>query len=212
MYQVVIIDDNVVLLKSLTRSVDWTALRCRCAGTAADGISGKALIERVRPDMILVDIRMPGMDGLEMIKRTRHIQPHCKVVILTGYEQFDYAKKALSLGVDEFLLKPVDIQELTRVLSGLVRKLDREISLCAKHHETEELSLRQARLLKDNSDIRKAYALYRLIGDPQSAAALKILSERRDWGAPDMWLPLWAATAWRASFPRRRPGRSNKRC
>lgn len=131
-YKVVLIDDNVMLLKSLTCAVNWEALQCRCVGTAADGVSGKELIERECPDIVLTDIRMPGMDGLEMIKQAKDKHPGCKVIILTGYERFEYAKQALTLHVEEFLLKPVDIQDLTEAVSRQVAKLDQEQLLRAE--------------------------------------------------------------------------------
>lgn len=179
MYKVVIIDDNVVLLKSLMCSVDWESLRCQCTGTAADGIAGKSLIERTHPDIILTDIRMPGIDGLEMIKTTRRLLPYCKIIIITGYERFDYAKKALQLNVDEFLLKPIDIQELTKTIKDQVKKLDQASQLRAKQQHEAEQYLRQARLLKNNSYIRKTYALYQLLNSESgySSSALTTLSE-----------------------------------
>lgn len=86
--KVVIIDDNPVTVRSLTSTIAWEERGCVVAGTATDGEMGRELVLRVRPDILLLDIQMPQLDGLEMLSQVRSAVPECKVIIITGYDQF----------------------------------------------------------------------------------------------------------------------------
>ena len=104
--KVVIIEDNPITVRSLVETIKWETLGCEVAGTALDGEAGCQLILSTRPDIILTDIRMPKCDGLEMIETVRQSVPDCKVIIITGYDQFQYASRAIKLAIFDYLLKP----------------------------------------------------------------------------------------------------------
>lgn len=110
--KVVIIEDNPITVRSLVETIKWETLGCEVAGTALDGEAGCQLILSTRPDIILTDIRMPKCDGLEMIETVRQSVPDCKVIIITGYDQFQYASRAIKLAIFDYLLKPIDSEEL----------------------------------------------------------------------------------------------------
>ena len=114
--KVVIVEDNPATVKSLRQTVRWAALDCEVAGTASDGESGEKLILRTLPDIVLTDIRMPQKDGLDMITAIRQKLPDLKVIIITGYDQFQYASRAIKLAVFDYLLKPIDNDEVERAV------------------------------------------------------------------------------------------------
>src|SRR5690606_8524066 len=106
--------------------IDWEKQGFVVAGEAASGREGLQLIERSRPDLAIVDIKMPGMNGLEMINSLREQKVDCEVIILTGYSEFAYAQKAVELGVKAFVLKPIDPRELTEKVKTVFQELNRK--------------------------------------------------------------------------------------
>lgn len=101
----IIVDDEPLALESFAELLDWNQYGYTLLGCAANGVAAMQLIREKKPDIIFTDIRMPSMDGLELCKRVREKYPDIKIVILTAYRDFDYAKQALSCGVTEYLLK-----------------------------------------------------------------------------------------------------------
>jgi len=92
MFKVAIIDDEPVIIKGLKSVMDWAKYDCEVCACASDGIEGENIIEQFHPDIIITDIRMPGSDGLAMIDKVKNIVPWAKIIFLTGYRDFDYAK------------------------------------------------------------------------------------------------------------------------
>lgn len=112
----VIVEDNPATVKSLRQTIHWAALDCELVGTASDGESGQKLILRTQPDIVLTDIRMPEKDGLDMISAIRQTLPDVKVIIITGFDQFQYASRAIKLAVFDYILKPIDNEEVERAI------------------------------------------------------------------------------------------------
>jgi len=123
MFKVVIIDDEPIIRKGLRNIINWNQFGCEVCGEAADGISGTELIKNELPDIIISDIRMPDVDGLTMIKEIRYCVPDSKVIILTGYRDFEYVQEAIKVGAFDFILKPTKIEELTSIISRAVKEL-----------------------------------------------------------------------------------------
>ncbi len=126
MYKVVIIDDEPVIVQGLTRSIKWEQYECEVAGTAESGQEGLELIEQINPDIVFSDIRMPHMDGLSMIAATKSQHPDMEITILTGFQDFDYARAAIRLGVTRFLVKPSRMDELQEAVTIMVENLRRK--------------------------------------------------------------------------------------
>lgn len=112
MYKVLLVDDEPSIREGLRTLVDWNGLGFDVIGDAANGRDGLRKGERLRPDLVLADIRMPGMDGLQMIEELRGLGHSCSFIILSGYSDFQYAKRAIDNRVDSYLLKPIDPEEL----------------------------------------------------------------------------------------------------
>ena len=119
MYRVVIIDDEQIIVEGLRRVVDWAAYGCQVVADAGDARSGAQCIREWKPDILFTDIKMPGEDGLTMLAGLKAEFSRMQVTVLTGYRDFDYAQRALHLGVSRFLLKPSHMEELEEaILSG----------------------------------------------------------------------------------------------
>lgn len=136
MYSVYLADDEQLIREGLAETIPWTSLGLTLVGTAEDGKQALKGIRQTRPDIILTDIRMPYMDGLELISHIRKLLPESHVVILTGHGEFSYAQSAIHLGVSDFILKPIDIQNLCRVLTHIRKKLD---SAADRRNEVQEM-------------------------------------------------------------------------
>ncbi|MCG7377712.1 response regulator [Paenibacillus sp. ACRSA] len=152
MYRVLLVDDEEDVREGLVVEVDWEALDLRIVGLAENGREALEMAERVEPDIVITDISMPFMDGLELARRLRERNPLVKVVILTGYDEFDYARQAVSISVDEYLLKPFSAGHLMELLTRLRAQMaaevaERENVQHLREHYFTSLPLLQADLL-----------------------------------------------------------------
>lgn len=123
MYKVVIIDDEPIIVRGLQKAVKWESYDCSVVGTAGNGVEGLEVIRKEKPDILISDISMPGLDGLSMIAALKSEFPDMEVAILTGYRDFDYAQEAIRLGVCRFLLKPSKMEELDEALQVMLGNL-----------------------------------------------------------------------------------------
>ncbi|MFS0725511.1 response regulator transcription factor [Paenibacillus sp. 1P07SE] len=139
MWRTVIIDDDPKVLQGMKRAIPWAELGAAWAGEARDGAQGLQLIGEVQPAIILTDIYMPVMNGLEMIESLRTSGFAGKIIILSGYSDFQYARTALRLNVDDYLSKPVTIQTMSEVLAGAIGGLEAE---SRQHREQARLEQR----------------------------------------------------------------------
>jgi len=125
MYSVVIIEDSVLLRRGMILTFNWRAMNCYVAGESDNGEDGLALIRELSPDIVITDIRMPGMDGLEMIETLRACGNEAVCIVVSAYNEFDYAQRAIRFGVAEFLVKPFEMSELCRALQSAAKRVDR---------------------------------------------------------------------------------------
>lgn len=123
MYKVVVIDDEPIIVEGISRMINWERFECRIAASANDGVEGTQIIRKHAPHIIITDISMPDLDGLSMIAGIKSEFPEMEISILTGYRKFEYAQKAVNLGVTRFLLKPSNMEEIEEAIKVMVQNL-----------------------------------------------------------------------------------------
>lgn len=126
MYTVLLCDDEEMILKGLTQLISWDDYGLEIAGMAHDGEEAFDMLSRLRCDILVTDIRMPRLDGIGLLERMRSAGMDTKVVVISGYDDFAYIQGALRLGIENYLLKPVNEEELSATLLSLIEKMDRQ--------------------------------------------------------------------------------------
>lgn len=124
MLKVLVVEDEEMIRKGIVLAVDWAALDCVVVGEAANGEEALAAVERYAPSLIITDLKMPKMDGIEMLRQLRERGNHAYVIILTAYDSFSYAQSALRLGAVDFLLKPFHDGELEQAVQALRKRIE----------------------------------------------------------------------------------------
>lgn len=122
MYKLLIIEDEKLLREGLIQMIDFNRFQCELCGEAYNGAEGIKLIQSLQPDIVLLDLYMPLVSGLEVLKATKK-EFNYQAIIITGHAEFEHAQKAISLGVSDYLLKPIDIQQLNHALTKVVQNL-----------------------------------------------------------------------------------------
>lgn len=147
-YKIFIIDDEPMIVKGLQTLVPWEDINCEISGTARNGEQGLELITNNPPDIVISDIRMPKLSGLGMIERIKKTNEGIKFIILTGHRDFEYAQKAINLGVIKYLLKPTNLEDIKEAVLEAMMILDEE------HSKLEDIEkLREKLNLSVNSPV-----------------------------------------------------------
>ncbi len=128
MYKVFIVDDEIVVREGLRNNFQWEENGFSLVGEASDGEIALPMIRDERPDILITDIRMPFMDGIALCREVHRVMPWIQIVILSGYDSFEYAKQAISLGVREYMLKPISARDLGEVLNRLKDRIEKDNS------------------------------------------------------------------------------------
>src|SRR4051812_16788569 len=108
-----------MIREGINESVDWNKLNMCVIGQAEDGEEALEIFSQHEPDLILTDIKMPFMDGLELVERVKEKNPDTYFIIISGYDEFKYAQKAVKLGANDFILKPIDLEYLEQLLNKI---------------------------------------------------------------------------------------------
>lgn len=127
-YTVLLVDDEEEVIQVIMQKINWEELGFSVIGYANNGVKAFEMVEEFQPDVVMTDIKMPYMDGMELASRIRDNFPATRILIFTGFDEFEYAKEAVHLEVEEYILKPVNSSELSGVLTRMKGKLDQEIS------------------------------------------------------------------------------------
>ncbi len=134
MIKVLIADDEHLVRQLLKNCIDWEAVGLEIVAEAASAIEGLDLMEIHNPDLVITDICMPQMDGIAFSQELRERYPHVKIVLLTGHEEFEYAHRGIKVGVDEYILKPIDDEEILKVATQL------KTAILQEHAQQEEFA------------------------------------------------------------------------
>lgn len=124
MYKIFLADDEIWVIMGLKKLIEKIGAPFQVVGEASNGVMALEEIEKKKPDVLITDIRMPGMDGLELMKEIRKKKLDTKVVLVSGYAEFDYAQKAIRMGAVDYLMKPVEAETFAKVLENLEKMLD----------------------------------------------------------------------------------------
>ena len=163
MVKVYLVEDEIIIRQSIKNSIDWEKEGYEFVGDASDGELALPVILKEKPDILITDIRMPFMDGLELSRMVKAELPDIKIVILSGYDDFEYAKQAIKIGVAEYLLKPVSSAVLLEHLSEIAEKV---------RDEREDLALKKVyyQEMQENEELIKMKFLGELISGKLSLA------------------------------------------
>lgn len=146
LYSVVVADDEDELRESVCSMVPWEELGFRLVGSASNGLDALELVEEKEPDLLLTDIRMPFISGIELARQVREIRPVINIAFLSGYDDFEYAKQAIQYNIISYMLKPLTIDGLAAELRSIRQKIDDRFAV-----------LRQATVLFAEQDARSAF-------------------------------------------------------
>ena len=176
MNRVFLVDDEIAIREGIRNSFPWQDTDYQLVGEAPDGEIALTMIRDTRPDILITDIRMPFMDGLELCRLVRSQMPWIGIIILSGYDEFEYARQAIQLGVKEYLLKPLTARELRQAL-------DRVSELLREEQRIRERSERlRARIENDNLFVREKLLSTLYSDDAAESDAANVISQLRGMG------------------------------
>lgn len=156
MLKIMIVDNEAAIRKGLVHCIHWESLGCIVAAQAVDGIDALEQIPSIQPDIVMSDIRMPGMDGLELAHHIHKQYPNTKVIILTGFPDFEYAQRAIEYQVVDFVLKPTSVESLTQAI-------ERAKARIAEEQNNQELTRRLANKSEENLQLERGMLLHDLM-------------------------------------------------
>lgn len=150
MYKAIVVDDEEMIRKGICSVIPWEKLKIDTVKMASSGIESLKIMEEEAFDIMITDICMTEMNGLSLVEKMNYLNPRLKIIVLTGYDNFEYAQKCCKMQVEDYLLKPVDEIELENAIGRLIEDLEHEKTL--SHEQkinsriqgvTEQLKLEQ---------------------------------------------------------------------
>lgn len=126
MYKIMIVDDEKALRSLLKKLIPWEEFHAELAGEAESGIEAINIIDDMMPDIVLIDIQMPFMNGLEFARYIHKVYPDMKLIIISAYQKFEYARACIEIGVSQYLLKPISRQELIKSLTNAIAEIQQK--------------------------------------------------------------------------------------
>lgn len=149
-YKVLLVDDEEEVMNVIEHKIDWERLGFEVIGKAQNGVKALEVAEKTQPDVVITDIKMPYMDGLELARRLKEDNPSVRIMILTGFDEFEYAKEAVHLEVEEYVLKPVNSNELSDCMMRLKQNLDKERDEKLNVQKLQQYYMESLELLQTN--------------------------------------------------------------
>ena len=164
MITLLLVEDESFERTSLATCVDWSLIGVEIAGEAANGSQGLSKVLELKPDIVLTDVKMPVLDGIEMSRRIRNVMPDVKILFLSSYDDFEYAKQAINLNISAYLMKPVNEMELLRT----VKKIADEIN---------EKMLEQRLLIMEQDSLARSLSLARQALISRALGGIRVLKQ-----------------------------------
>ena len=150
LYSVLMVDDEQEVIEVIMRKLNWAELGFRICGSASNGVEALEMAEELQPDVVMTDIKMPYMDGLELSRHLKSLFPGIRIIIFSGFDEFEYAKEAIKLEAEEYLLKPIDSAEIRRVFEKVRQRLDEDRERRSSVERLEEYYQKSLPLLQEN--------------------------------------------------------------
>ena len=140
-YTVLVVDDETDQRRALVSRVEWQKAGFEVVGEAENGIEALDLMDTLEPDLVMTDIKMPMMTGLELAAKIHEERPATQVVILSGYDSFDYARKAINYNIISYLLKPISSAELSEELFNIKKRMDERLNIITSEPDESSQSV-----------------------------------------------------------------------
>ena len=151
MISVFLVEDEIVMREGIRNNINWASNGYEFVGEAGDGELAYPMIRDLKPDIVITDIRMPFMDGLELSRLIKKELPSTRIIILSGYDDFQYAREAISIGVTDYLLKPISgaqlLEAIDKVSDGIKAEQDQQRFMERYRKEREENRILEKRVL-----------------------------------------------------------------
>lgn len=171
MLKVFLVEDEFIVREGIKNNIDWSAHGYEFCGEASDGELALPMILKQKPDIVITDIKMPFMDGIELSRRIKKELPWTEIIILTGYAEFEYAKEAIKIGIAEYLSKPIKSEELLKAVGGIAAKIQE------KRKEREIREKYQKEMEENFSKDKKELFRYLVTGAKSVAELLEIADD-----------------------------------
>ena len=157
MYKLCIVDDEKQIREGLKNLIPWENYGIQICGEADNGKDALELIAKTNPEILITDIRMPGIDGIELIKAVRQINDHCKIVVLSGYDDFELVRQAMRYGAVDYLLKPSSREEIIQLIEEISDNIEDELNSRLKNNENMKLLKNNVfnRLIRNDISLRE---------------------------------------------------------
>lgn len=180
MLKVFLVEDEFVVREGIKNNVDWQAHGYEFCGEASDGELAFPMIQKLKPDIVITDIRMPFMDGLVLSRLIKKEMPWIEIIILTGYEEFEYAKESIKIGISQYLPKPISGEELLKEVDALAVKIEEK----RKEREIKEEYMRE--MAENFQQERKDFFQY-LVTGTKSVAELLEMADKLHIDLSSLW-------------------------
>ena len=194
MLKVFLAEDEIVMREGIKNNIDWQGEGFEFVGDAGDGELAYPIIQKTRPDILITDIKMPFMDGLELSRLVKHELPETKIILLSGYDEFQYAKEAIDIGITDYLVKPVTGAQLIGTLKKIGQKIEEERGKQKQQAPEEARSAGRQRLFRHMVSGKHTYASVfqeakelglELIAEQYNIMMLQLFSEEKEDVLPE---------------------------
>ena len=145
MIKVFLVEDEIIIREGIRYNIDWEKEGLEFVGEASDGELAYPLIQKTKPDILITDIKMPFMDGLELSRLVKQEMPEVKIIILSGYDEFEYAREGIDIGITDYLLKPVSGARLLEAVKKVGQMVEKEQEFRKAFEQERQGSVQLAR-------------------------------------------------------------------
>ena len=149
-YTVLLVDDEEEVFQVIMKKLNWESMGFSIAGYARNGVEALEMAEELQPDVVMTDIKMPYMDGLTLCKKLKELYQKVKVIIFSGFDEFEYAKEAIKIEAEEYILKPINSNELREVFERIKVNLDKELDEKRNIDKLREYYMESLPVLQEN--------------------------------------------------------------